>query len=54
MGHVIRRARLADDCGILIEYNLPATSLHVDFIIAGRGEIGKKSFVILQIIIINQ
>lgn len=49
MGNVIRNASIADDCGILIEYNLPSTSLRVDFIIAGKDEGGKSSFIIVEL-----
>lgn len=49
MGNVIRRAGIATDCGILIEYNLPSTSLRVDFIISGNDETGKPSFIIVEL-----
>lgn len=49
MGNVIRRAGIADDCGILIEYNLPSTSLRVDFIITGLDEADKPSFIIIEL-----
>ena len=49
MGNVIRRAGIADDCGVLIEYNLPSTSLRVDFIISGHDESGKASFIIIEL-----
>ncbi|WP_336517011.1 DUF2075 domain-containing protein [Pollutibacter soli] len=49
MGNVIRRAAIADDCGVLIEYNLPSTSLRVDFIVTGHDETGKPSFIIIEL-----
>jgi DUF2075 family protein len=49
MGNVIRRAAIADDCGILIEYNLPSTSLRIDFIISGLDETGLSSFIIIEL-----
>ncbi|MFA9389333.1 MAG: DUF2075 domain-containing protein [Prolixibacteraceae bacterium] len=49
MGNVIRKANVADDCGILIEYNLPSTSLRVDFIISGRDENNRSSFIIVEL-----
>lgn len=49
MGNVIRGSGIADDCGILIEYNLPSTSLRVDFIISGHDETGKASFIIIEL-----
>ena len=49
IGNVIERAKVADDCGILIEYNLPSTSKRVDFIIAGKDESGKAGFIIIEL-----
>ena len=49
MGNVIRGSGIADDCGVLIEYNLPSTSLRVDFIISGHDETGKSSFIIIEL-----
>lgn len=49
MGNVIKRAGIADDCGVLIEYRLPSTSLRVDFIISGHDETGKPSFIIIEL-----
>ena len=49
IGNVIERAKVADDCGILIEYNLPSTSKRVDFIIAGKDEAGKAGFIIIEL-----
>jgi len=49
MGNVIRRAGIADDCGVLIEYNLPSTSLRVDFIISGHDEENKPGFIIIEL-----
>jgi len=49
IGKVVRRANIADDCGILIEYNLPSTSKRVDFIITGTDEAGRSSFIIVEL-----
>jgi DUF2075 family protein len=49
MGNIIRRSKLADDCGILIEYNLPSTSLRVDFIISGHDVNNKPNFIIIEL-----
>lgn len=49
MGKIIRRSGIADDCGILIEYNLPNTSLRVDFIISGKDESNRDSFIIIEL-----
>ncbi|MDJ1501842.1 DUF2075 domain-containing protein [Xanthocytophaga agilis] len=49
MGNVIRRSSIADDCGVLIEYNLPSTSLRVDFILTGTDEAEKQNFIIIEL-----
>ena len=36
METVIRKSKIADDCGIMIEYNIPSTSKRVDFIVTGQ------------------
>lgn len=45
----IRVAGLPNDCGILIEYNLPSTSKRIDFIITGRDATGNKNFLIIEL-----
>ncbi|HBQ64283.1 MAG TPA: ATP-dependent DNA helicase RecG [Clostridiales bacterium] len=45
----LRRSRVPDDCGVLIEYNIPSTSKRVDFIISGHDEIGSQNFVIIEL-----
>lgn len=42
-------AGLKDDCGVLIEYKLPATSKRVDFIITGHNKDGSPGFVIIEL-----
>ncbi|SFA75557.1 hypothetical protein SAMN05216312_101302 [Cohnella sp. OV330] len=49
MERVIRNSNIADDCGILIEYNIPATSKRVDFIVTGHDEAGNKNFIIVEL-----
>ncbi|WP_106769652.1 DUF2075 domain-containing protein [Paenibacillus faecalis] len=49
MERVIRNSKIADDCGILIEYNIPATSKRIDFIVAGQNQDGKSNFVIVEL-----
>jgi DUF2075 family protein len=49
MGKIIRRSGIKDDCGILIEFGIPSTSLRVDFIISGKDEAGKKNFIIIEL-----
>lgn len=49
MGNVVRNAEIAEDCGVLIEYNIPSTSLRADFIISGHDEAGQGSFIIIEL-----
>ncbi|MBK8983156.1 MAG: DUF2075 domain-containing protein [Ignavibacteria bacterium] len=49
IGKVIKNAQIADDCGILIEYNLPSTSKRVDFIITGKDESDRSGFIIIEL-----
>lgn len=49
MEKIIRNSNVADDCGILIEYNIPSTSKRVDFIISGKDESNNDNFVIVEL-----
>jgi hypothetical protein len=49
MERVIRNSKIADDCGILIEYNIPATSKRIDFIVTGQDEAGNNNFIIVEL-----
>jgi DUF2075 family protein/DNA replication protein DnaC len=49
MERVVRRSGVADDCGILLEYTIPATYKRIDFIIAGQGEQGEENFIIVEL-----
>ncbi|KAA9005870.1 DUF2075 domain-containing protein [Paenibacillus spiritus] len=49
MERVIRNSEVSDDCGIMIEYNIPTTSKRVDFIVTGRDESGNSNFVIVEL-----
>jgi hypothetical protein len=49
MGKIIRRAEIEDDCGVLIEFGLPATSKRIDFILAGNDASGNKNFIIIEL-----
>ncbi|WP_025689898.1 DUF2075 domain-containing protein [Paenibacillus zanthoxyli] len=49
MERVVRNSKIADDCGVMIEYNIPATSKRVDFIVAGQDKEGKDNFVIVEL-----
>jgi hypothetical protein len=43
MEQAVRRSGVADDCGVLIEYVVPATSNRIDFLIAGKDDSGDKN-----------
>lgn len=49
MERVVRRADIADDCGIMIEYKIPLTNFRVDFIVSGQDEQGVKNFIIVEL-----
>jgi DUF2075 family protein len=49
MERIVRKSEVAKDCGILIEYNIPATSKRIDFIIAGHDNNQNKKFVIVEL-----
>ncbi|MGM0432406.1 MAG: DNA/RNA helicase domain-containing protein, partial [Spirochaetota bacterium] len=42
-------AELSDDCGVLIEYNLPNTSRRIDFVVTGENEQRRKHVVIVEL-----
>lgn len=49
METIVRKSAVPDDCGILIEYNIPATSKRIDFVIAGRDDSNTSNFVIIEL-----
>lgn len=49
MERVVRTAQVADDCGVLIEYNLPNTSRRIDFIITGENSNKEKNLVLVEL-----
>ena len=49
MERIVRKSGVADDCGILLEYTIPATSKRIDFIITGVNENGQENFVIVEL-----
>lgn len=49
MERVVRRSGVADDCGVLVEYVVPATANRVDFIISGQDENKNDNFVIVEL-----
>lgn len=49
MERIVRRSGVADDCGILLEYTIPATYKRIDFIIAGQNDKGDENFIIVEL-----
>lgn len=49
MERVIRRAGIADDCGIMIEYKIPLTNFRVDFIVSGQDKYGSNNFIVIEL-----
>lgn len=49
METAVRKSRLPDDCGILIEYNIPSTSKRIDFIVSGHDEQDNSNFIIIEL-----
>jgi len=49
MGKIIRRSKIANDCGVMIEFGLPSTSMRIDFIVSGKDRNGKKNFIIIEL-----
>lgn len=49
MERIVRRSSVADDCGIFLEYTIPATYKRIDFIIAGQNERGDENFIIVEL-----
>lgn len=49
MGMRVGNSGIPDDCGILLEYNLPGTSKRIDFIVSGHDENDEENFVIVEL-----
>ncbi len=49
METVLRKSQVPDDCGVLIEYNIPSTSKRIDFIVSGRDKDDNANFVIVEL-----
>jgi DUF2075 family protein len=49
MERIIRNSNVADDCGVMIEYNIPSTSKRIDFIIAGVDGEQNKNLIIVEL-----
>ncbi len=49
MERIIRNSGVPDDCGILIEFNIPSTSKRIDFMITGQDQQRRDNFVIIEL-----
>ena len=49
METVVRKSQIPNDCGILIEYNIPSTSKRIDFVITGHNENNDSNFLIIEL-----
>ncbi len=49
MESAVRRSKVRDDCGVMIEYRIPPSSRRIDFIIAGEDDSGSKNLVIIEL-----
>lgn len=49
METIVRNSKVADDCGVLIEYGIPASSKRIDFVISGCDQQDEANFVIIEL-----
>lgn len=49
MYKVLNTNEISDECGIAIEYRIPATSKRIDFIVSGLDENNKENLVIIEL-----
>ncbi len=49
MEKIVRLSKIPNDCGILLEYNIPSTSKRIDFIAAGHDQNNKKKLIIVEL-----
>lgn len=49
MDTVVRVGAIPDDCGILIEFNIPNTNKRIDFLITGKDANGRNNFVVVEL-----
>ena len=46
---IINKAELPDDCGVLIEFNIPNYNKRIDFIITGYDDFNNENFIIMEL-----
>lgn len=49
MERIVRNSKVPDDCGILIEFNIPSTSKRIDFLITGQDQVHRDHFIIVEL-----
>jgi len=49
MFHVVNTPRIPEDAGVAIEYRINGRSQRIDFMIAGKDELGAKNLVIIEL-----
>lgn len=49
MESIFRMSKIPDDCGILIEYNIPATSKRIDYLITGHDESDRQFLIVVEL-----
>lgn len=49
MEKIVRLSKVPKDCGVLLEYNIPATSKRIDFMITGLDANKKKKLIIVEL-----
>ncbi len=49
MERVVRRSGVPDDCGVLVEFVIPATSKRIDFVITGKDEQEQQNMVVVEL-----
>ena len=49
METIVRKSRIPDDCGVLVEYNIPSTSKRIDFVLTGHDENDSRNFLIVEL-----
>lgn len=49
METILRKAGVPDDCGTLIEYNIPGSGKRIDFLITGHDKAQNKNFIIVEL-----
>jgi len=49
MESIVRNSNIADDCGVLIEFNIPNTNKRIDFLMTGKSEDNTDNYVVVEL-----